>query len=81
MSAIAKPMIHSTTAKSAIAVNIEDVSAISKFTMPAVGNRSAKYQIIFILKNGQKSVYTYTTSALRDTSYTAIIALVSTAVV
>lgn len=82
MSALAKPMVHSTTAIAATAsmVNIEEVKAISKVDLPAVGNKPARYMMIFILKSGGKTAWGYTTQALRNTDYTNLLAQVSTAV-
>lgn len=95
MSALAKPLIHPTTADPAAngtlaVVNVEKIMSCSKVDVPAFGNNpTASYKILFTVldtDNQKKEVeWVYskavaTALADRDAAYTAIIALASNAI-
>jgi hypothetical protein len=87
MSAIAKPLIHSTTATGdADPINIEHVAAITKETVFAAENinTSDRFNIIFKFRGEnttpQEITWRYADEATRDASYNAILTLASTLV-
>jgi len=89
MSALAKPLIHTTAADNEVlgvspVVNVENVKDISVVDIPSIGNAPARYQIIFTVLNtdGQLKnvIWSFSLSATRDAKYAAAVALASAAV-
>jgi len=89
MSALTKPLIHSTTTVGGAVdpINIENIATLSKVTVPDSGTNNNKplYGISFALRGVGSGVPTrvtwkWTTDAARNTAYNAIITLASTAV-
>lgn len=90
MSALTKPLIHSTTVISGQSdpVNIEKVSAVTTNDVEKVSTNNAapKYEIIFHFHEAGHVgtpgtiVWRYATSTARDTAFAAILTLASTAV-
>jgi len=84
MSALAKPMIHSTRATSGGAVNAEEILTVEELTVntPA-GAVASTFQINFTMKDGtspKNITWKYATVGDMNTDYAAIIALISTVV-
>ena len=89
MSALAKPMIHTTSAtvNPSPMVNAERCTSVEKVDIPAVGNTPAKYSIVFTLAQDpqtgtvQRVEWNYATdSTTRDSDYAAVIVAISAAV-
>jgi hypothetical protein len=89
MSAIVKPMIHTTTALTnpSEMVNIERCASISKVDTPSgPGSSKERFEIHFVLAVDPRTgvpgtvVWSYATAVARNTDYTDIIAAASTAV-
>ena len=83
MSALAKPLMNSTTANNGTPVNVEFVHSINIVTSdPAVSGQSGVYEIIFNFGMNLPSItWGYSTEALRDASYAALISAASVAIV
>jgi len=80
MSALAKPMIHSTATvvSPSSMVSIENVKGIYKADTPNRVGGATSYTIGFLYKDGaSKTVWTFATSATRNTEYDKIIIFAS----
>tara|TARA_R110000772_G_scaffold1095_4_gene3874 strand:+ start:841 stop:1095 length:255 start_codon:yes stop_codon:yes gene_type:complete len=84
MSALAKPMIHSTATvvSPSSMVSIENLKSIYKADTPNRVGGAPSYTIGFLYKDGaSKTVWKFATSAARNTEYTRIITLASAVLV
>lgn len=89
MSALTKPLIHSTSTVGGAVdpINIENIATLSKITVPDSGSNNNKplYAISFSLRGVNSGVpsrvdWKYATEAARDSDYDSILTLASTAV-
>ncbi len=89
MSALTKPLIHSTTTVGGAVdpINIENIATLTKITVPDTGSNNNKplYAINFVLRgvgsgNPTSVKWKWATESARNAAYNAIITLASTAV-
>lgn len=83
MSALAKPMIHSSRATGAVQpINSERIINFVKLTLPPIPNsKKTAYKIVFSMDSGtspKEISWNYATLALMNADFTAIVAIVST---
>ena len=80
MSAISKPMAHSTTSTNPFAeVPVEQVTAVNQLIVPAVANYGPRYLLSFSLMNNLPAItFEYATAAALSTARSAYRTLVST---
>lgn len=72
MSAIAKPMAHSTTSTNGYnLIPVEQVVDMTVLTVPAIANYGPKYKLVFTLSNGVQKSAEYATAALMATAQAA----------
>jgi len=65
MSAISKPMAHSTSSSSGYnLVPVEQVMDMTVLTTPPIANYPATYALVFTMVNGTAKKVTYATAAL-----------------
>lgn len=79
MSAISKPMAHSTTSTNPYAeVPVEMVVSVNDLSLPAIANYPAQYQLAFTLTDKSIIKISYSTAALLATAKAGYRTLVST---
>ena len=83
MSALAKPMIHSSRASGDVQpINSERIINFVKLTIPPTPNSTkTAYKIVFSMDSGvspKEVVWNYATQTRMDDDFTAIVGLVST---
>ena len=84
MSALTKPMIHSTRAigTDANPLNAEKITSFTKLTIPKIPNGSGNtFAIVFSMEAGSNPAsieWRYDLEADRDTDFAAVLVLVST---
>lgn len=72
MSAISKPMAHSTTSTNGYAlIPVEQVVDMTPLTVPQIGNYGPKYLIVFTLVTGGSKTLEYSTAAAQATAKAA----------
>jgi len=72
MSAIAKPMAHSTTSTNGYnLIPVEMVTDMTDLSVPAIANYGPKFVLSFTLSNGTNKQITYATAALLATAKAA----------